>query len=414
MTNQTKKNPFGNISSILTESGGLNELLSNTNRFDIKLDDIEIIGQVRKEFGAEELQELADSIAARGVLQNIIVNEKENENSVLGYQLIAGERRFRAAKIAGLTKIPALVLKVSDEEALQIQILENIQRENLTAIDLANALEKELAALNGNQDELAAKYNKSRSWLFKAMQMNKITGNAQEVMTVSSDPEVILGIQQIEKTNPAKAEALVEQIKGDFGKKNVRKTVKAEIKKEKDEVKAKKSSGKPAPDAKSAPEPAFTLPSSKPEPAANAPKEYDLGGALDCSLEPETGISALDNTDSSTGAGTKDENQNVINFGEAIDLFCFKGKEVPDSVYDSVLTHNETFKALYDKAINEKNVFNYFLNTLKEAGFKLDSKNMNLQKVIELVILINSTDTFHLENITLNVRDILEANNLNE
>lgn len=396
MSKQVKNSPFGDIGSMIAD-GGLGELLVESNRFDIDIADIKILKQTRTEFVDAETLELAESIKAHGVLQNIIVNEKDNQGNVY-YELIAGERRVRASTIADKTKIPALVLKVTDEEAKQIQILENIQRENLTAIDLANALDSELKELSGDYDKLAARYNKSRSWLSKAIQMNKVTGSAQDVMTVSSDPEVILGIQQIEKTNPGKAEALVDQIKSDFGKKNVRKTVKAELKQEKEDQKAKKTGGKP----KAAPAPATATaaptgpakteaaPTAQPEPKAapakvNTPKEYPLGGE------------------------EAEEVQDIINFGDALDIFSFSGKEVPDAVYDAVSARNETFRDIYEKVANEKNLNALFLKTLKQAGFKLDQKDLNLSALVELVVIANCSELYNLERLTLNIRDTLDA-----
>lgn len=427
MTNSKTKasNPFGDIGAMIAD-GGLGELLQTSNRFNIKTDDIIILGQVRTDFADAELIELSESIAKHGVLQNVIVNERANEESgVNEYVLIAGERRVRAALMVNVAEIPALVLSVDDETARQIQILENIQRENLTAIELANALDAELAELDGDYDQLAAKYNKSRGWLSKALQMNKVTGAAQEVMAVTSDAEVILGIQSIEKTNPAKAEALVEQVKADIGKKNVRKTVKAEVKKEKDEQKAKKAgTAKPAtkPEANATPD--YPLAAPKKE-----PKEYDLGGAV----EPDnsTGIAVLDAEDMSVeqlqkiwdenlkklNASSEDESkeeqkpetQHFIDFGNALDVFVFDGKEVPDKNYDAVLKQEDIFSEFYERAANERNFNGHFLKTLKAAGFKLDHKNLNLPALIELSIIVNSSEPHNLEKMTLNIRDTLET-----
>ncbi len=418
-----KKNPFGDIGAMIS-NGGLGELLEASNRFNIKTADIVISKQVRDTFEDAELNELSESILKHGVLQNIIANERINaESGVTEYVLIAGERRVRAARMANLEEIPALILNVDDETARQIQLLENIQRENLTAIELANALDTELAELDGDYEQLATKYNKSRGWLSKALQMNKVTGAAQEVMAVTSDAEVILAIQTIEKTNPEKAGALVEKVKEDFGKKNVRKTVKKELKQERDDQKAKKSgTAKPAIKPEASTTPDYPLAAPKKE-----PKEYDLGGAV----EPDnsTGIAVLDAEDMSVEQLQKvwdaniktlsensnsldelsDEVQSGIDFGDALDVFVFAGKEVPDKNYDAVLKQEDIFKELYEKAANEKQFNNYFLKTLKAAGFKLDSKNLNLSALIELSIIVNSSEPHNLEKMTLNVRDTLEA-----
>lgn len=424
MTNSKTKNPFGDIGAMIAD-GGLGELLQTSNRFNIKTADIVILGQVRTDFADAELIELSESIAKHGVLQNVIVNERTNEESGANeYVLIAGERRVRAALMVSVDEIPALVLSVDDETARQIQILENIQRENLSAIELANALDAELAELGGDYEQLATKYNKSRGWLSKAMQMNKITGAAQEVMAVTSDAEVILGIQTIEKTNPEKAEALVEQVKSDFGKKNVRKTVKTELKKEKDEQKAKKT-GTAKPSAK--PE-ATTTPDYPSIVPKKEPKEYDLGGVEPESVKNLSGIAALDDAEDMSVEQLQkvwDENlkklnansleeeisevQNGIDFGDALDIFVFDGKEVPDKNYDALQKQEDIFSELYERAANEKDFNGHFLKTLKAAGFKLDAKSLNLSALIELIIIVNSSEPHNLEKMALNVRDSLEA-----
>ena len=93
--------------------------------------------QPRKNFDEEALNELASSIKEHGVFQPIIVKK-----SIKGYEIIAGERRFRASKLAGMQTIPAIVKDFSDEEMMQIALLENLQRENLTSIEEAKALNR--------------------------------------------------------------------------------------------------------------------------------------------------------------------------------------------------------------------------------------------------------------------------------
>ena len=114
--------------------------------------------QPRKAFNEESLKELAESIKNYGVFQPIIVKK-----SIKGYDLIAGERRVRAAKMAGLEKIPAIIKDFSDELMREIALLENLQRENLTAIELAWAYKGIIDSLHITQDELANKLGKSRS-----------------------------------------------------------------------------------------------------------------------------------------------------------------------------------------------------------------------------------------------------------
>lgn len=394
------KSMFGNFGDIINSDGGLNQLLEESNRFSVRIGSIRTFGQVRNEFNEKDLNELAESIKKVGVLQNIIVNEKTDDSGISYYNLIAGERRFRAAKIANLIEIPALILNVSDDEALQIQILENIQRENLNAIDLANALDKELEALNGDYELLAEKYNKSRGWLSKALQMNKMSGAAKEAMTVSADQEVILSIKQLEKTNPAKAAEVVQEIKKDIGKKNVRKTVKEAVKIEKEEQKSKKQAEKPKKQNAD-----FDINNAKP--AFPITKHDKISDEQESEVKAFLANHAEKDISEDECGGTT-ENQDIINFGSAIDIFCFKGKEIPDATFDVVSKQSELFKDIYEKAGSENKFNDYFLKTLKAAGFKIDLKNANLAALIELVILVNSTDVFNLDKLTLNIRDTLE------
>ena len=114
--------------------------------------------QPRKVFDAEKLQELANSIKEHGVFQPIIVKK-----SIKGYEIIAGERRYKASQLAGKETIPAIVRDFTDENMMEIALLENLQRENLNSIEEATAYQKLLASLRVTQEELANKLGKSRS-----------------------------------------------------------------------------------------------------------------------------------------------------------------------------------------------------------------------------------------------------------
>ena len=114
--------------------------------------------QPRQTFDQEKLQELADSIKEFGVLEPIIVKK-----SVKGYEIVAGERRKKASELAGLEKIPAIIKDFSEEEMMQIALLENVQREDLNAIEEAEAYSKLLKMLNTTQEELGRRLGKSRS-----------------------------------------------------------------------------------------------------------------------------------------------------------------------------------------------------------------------------------------------------------
>ena len=114
--------------------------------------------QPRKVFDPEALQELANSIKEHGVFQPIIVKE-----SIKGYEIIAGERRVRASKLAGLDKIPAIVRNLNDNQMMEIALLENLQRENLSAIEEASAYKTMIEKLGLTQEQLSARVGKSRS-----------------------------------------------------------------------------------------------------------------------------------------------------------------------------------------------------------------------------------------------------------
>ena len=112
--------------------------------------------QPRKEFDAKALNELADSIRLHGIFTPLLVRK-----SVHGYELIAGERRLRAAKLAGLTKVPAISVEFTDEQMMEISILENVQRENLNPIEEAAAYDSLIRRLGYTQEQLARRVGKA-------------------------------------------------------------------------------------------------------------------------------------------------------------------------------------------------------------------------------------------------------------
>lgn len=116
--------------------------------------------QPRKDFDEESLKEFAESIKEHGVIQPIIVKK-----SIKGYEIIAGERRTRASKIAGKETIPAIVRDLTDQEMMEIALAENIQRENLNPIDEAEAFAKIIESTSITQEEAAKKFGKSRSYI---------------------------------------------------------------------------------------------------------------------------------------------------------------------------------------------------------------------------------------------------------
>lgn len=133
--------------------------------------------QPRKFFKDEALQELAASIKEHGVFQPIIVKK-----SIKGYEIIAGERRVRASKIAGLDKIPAIVRNLSDELMMEIALLENLQRENLSCIEEANAYKSMLTTLGLTQESLAIKVGKSRSHVTNMLGLLRLPQSVQDLV----------------------------------------------------------------------------------------------------------------------------------------------------------------------------------------------------------------------------------------
>ena len=125
--------------------------------------------QPRKEFDEQSLNEFAESIKEHGVIQPIIVKK-----SIKGYELIAGERRTRASKIAGKETIPAIIRDFNDQEMMEIALIENIQRENLNPIEEAEAFSKIIEVNNLTQEEAARKFGKSRSYITNLLGLIKL------------------------------------------------------------------------------------------------------------------------------------------------------------------------------------------------------------------------------------------------
>lgn len=145
---------------------------------EIKLSDIRSNPyQPRKVFNEEAIKELAESIKNYGVFQPIIVKK-----SIKGYDLVAGERRVRASKVAGLEMIPAIVKDFSDDMMREIALLENLQRENLTAIELAWAYKGIIDSLHITQDELANKLGKSRSNITNILGLLRLPSSVQDMV----------------------------------------------------------------------------------------------------------------------------------------------------------------------------------------------------------------------------------------
>jgi len=154
------------------------ETASNEEIVELPLEDLRANPyQPRKRFNDESLKELADSIKNHGVFQPIIVKK-----SIKGYEIIAGERRFRASKLAGRDTIPAIVRAFTDEQMMEIALLENLQRENLSAIEEAIAYRTMLEKLDLTQDELSKKVGKSRSHITNIIGLLRLPKEIQQMI----------------------------------------------------------------------------------------------------------------------------------------------------------------------------------------------------------------------------------------
>ena len=133
--------------------------------------------QPRKNFDEDALQELADSIKQFGLLQPILVQQRDGY-----YEIVAGERRWRAAKLAGLKEVPVIIRDLTEQEIVEISLIENIQRENLNPIEEAQAYKKLLTEFNLKQDEVAERVSKSRAAVTNSMRLLKLSDEVQQMV----------------------------------------------------------------------------------------------------------------------------------------------------------------------------------------------------------------------------------------
>lgn len=143
-------------------------------------------GQPRKVFEPEALSQLADSIAANGVIQPIIVRKAKGGF----YEIIAGERRWRASKMAGLTEVPVVIMDTDDRKTAELSLIENIQRENLNPVEEANAYKILLQNFDLTQETLAKRLGKSRSAITNSMRLLELPN---EVLDMLSEGEISAG-----------------------------------------------------------------------------------------------------------------------------------------------------------------------------------------------------------------------------
>lgn len=154
--------------------------------------------QPRKKFDEDSLQELADSIKQYGVIQPLILQKRDKY-----YEIIAGERRWRAARLAGLKDVPAIIKDYSPREVVEIALIENIQREDLNPIEEAQTYQRLIEEFNLKQDELAERVSKSRAAVTNAMRLLKLDNRVQQMliddMISSGHARAILPIEDMNK-----------------------------------------------------------------------------------------------------------------------------------------------------------------------------------------------------------------------
>lgn len=154
--------------------------------------------QPRKNFDEDALLELSESIKQFGMLQPLLVKEKDGY-----YEIIAGERRWRAAKMANLKEVPVIIKKLNDQEMVEISLIENIQRENLNPIEEAIAYKRLLTEFKLKQDEIAERVSKSRTAVTNSMRLLKLNEKVQQMviddMISTGHARALLGIENLEK-----------------------------------------------------------------------------------------------------------------------------------------------------------------------------------------------------------------------
>ncbi len=187
--------------------------------------------QPRTEFDPEQLRELAASIKQRGVIQPLLVRPLSGSGETRRYELVAGERRWRAAREAGLTTVPAIIREASDEEALEIALIENLQREDLNAIEEARAYDQLATQFKLTQEQIAEKVGRSRAAVANSTRLLGLptevqswvaddrlsVGHAKAILGLASPTEQRLVAERVLKRSLTvrETEQLVEQLKGE-------------------------------------------------------------------------------------------------------------------------------------------------------------------------------------------------------
>lgn len=252
-------NAFNALSSVL--GAGMGNMMNSGDGelADLRLDQIYVGPQIRVQFEDESNSndEMDASVAKHGVFQSILV--RPTPNGPKEYALVAGERRYRSSERTGKTTIPALIREMTEEEAVVFQMQENIQRKNLTQIEIAKRLQADLEEAGGNVEAVMAKNSKSRAWVSKWLALTTLDEQATRVIaeSISSDLEVIGMVKTVENIDPAAAAQMVDELKETRGKQDAREIAAKhkEIVKPSKKDKSQKQGEKATPKDQSAKEP---------------------------------------------------------------------------------------------------------------------------------------------------------------
>lgn len=186
--------------------------------------------QPRKDFNEEELQELAESIKNYGVLQPLLVQKKGTS-----YELIAGERRWRAAKLAGLKEVPVVLREYSKQQAMEIALIENVQRADLNPIEEAQAYQQLVKEFHLTQEEIAARVSKNRATITNAMRLLKLDEEIQNLLIKgaisSGHARAILSLEDKQLQKKAAKEVLDRRLSVRETEKLVKRLARASVEK---------------------------------------------------------------------------------------------------------------------------------------------------------------------------------------
>lgn len=215
----------------------------------VQLDDIEVLAQDREVFEDDDntLADLGRSLRKRQIQPIVLRRTPRGRKHGKPFELVCGERRVRGGRIEGLDALLALIVELTDEEAKDIQMAENIHRLNLSQLEEAKRLRRDLDEL-GNVDAVLAKHNKSKSWLSKRLALLDLPPQAKRLVTenITADKEVIGQIRTLEKKDPKKAQVAVDALKGRGPKGDARAIALAAKEEVKPSTKPKKAAGSSA------------------------------------------------------------------------------------------------------------------------------------------------------------------------